>query len=402
LKNSFLLFFISPFIGLIQGFKNYRESWAKNSVWLFVVFYGFTMSKPEAMDSSRYVTQLNKLYSSSVSWDVLSKTFYSDEGESTDIYHIIVTYFLSFFTNNGNILFATFGIVFGYFYSRNIWLIFDLVKKDKINIYLFLLIFCFASIIGFWELNGVRMWTAAHIFFYGTILYFLNGNKNGLLIAASSILVHFSYLLPVTILGFFLIVKIPWKILYYLFLASFSISELNLASVSEKLTSIAPAFLLPKVTSYTGEAYAETVKEMGLGNWYFEYSGKSLGWFILIMFTIIYFSKSPIKSSKFFYNLFGFTLLFLSISNVMSLIPSGGRYILISRLFALTLLILFYIQSNNIKYKRWLSYLSPILLLFIVFSIRKSFDTVSFSTLFTNPIIALFINAPIPLIDLIK
>jgi hypothetical protein len=391
-------------LGLIQAFKHYKEDWAKNSVWLFVVFYGYTMYRPEIMDSSRYVTNLEDLYATPVSWNSFISNFYSEDSGTVDIYQPLVTYILSLFTKSGNILFAVFGITFGYFYSRNIWLLIDLTKKRKMDSIMWLLLIAFACVIGFWDLNGVRMWTAAHIFFYGAFLLLVHEKKKGLLIAALSVLVHFSFVLPVGVLLLFYAVKIPWRVLYFFFLASFFISTLNIDVVRNKLETIVPEFLVPRVQSYTSDEYIEVVTEnTAVSNWYINYYYVLIGWFLLFLFTIIYFSKRNLKSySNSFYNLFGFSLLLLSVGNITSLLPSGGRYSLIAQLFGMALVYLFYIINDDTVFKRRLLLFSPILILFIVISVRISFDTITFMTILTNPLLALIIDMPIPLINGIK
>lgn len=361
------------------------------------------MYRPEEKDSSRYVEKLQTLYESPMTWEVFKASFYSDEGKTTDIYQGLVTYVFSLFTNNGNILFGFFGLVFGYFYSRNIWHLLNEARRTNMKGIHWLLIFSFAFVIGFWELNGVRMWTAAHIFFYGTYLFVVNGNKKGFLIAALSILVHFSFIVPVAIVAFFYFIRIPWKILYFVFIASFFISELNIGSIGGLIGNFAPGFLTPKIEAYTSDEHIDTLTSAPVVNWYVTYYAKSLGWVIFIMVSSIYFSGlSLLKSNKKFSNLFSFTLLFLTVGNIMSQLPSGGRYLTIARLFAMALLFLFYIWYDNITYKKRMKLVAPLLAFFIIVSLRMAFDTVTFGTIMTNPIIAAFVDVQIPLIDLLK
>lgn len=394
----------SPFIGLVQAIKHYKESWAKNSIWLFVIFYGYTMYRPVEMDSSRYVDKLHERYMLPLNWEVFVDNFYSEETGTVDIYQPLITYLLSLFTDNGNLLFAVFGIFFGYFYSRNIWLVLDLSKSQKMNRTMVVLIITFTFVVGFWNLNGVRMWTAAHMFFYGGFLLLVNGNKKGAIIAILSILVHFSFVLPVGILLFFYFIKIPWRILYLLFVSSFFISSLNIESVRSQLESIAPDFLLPRVKSYTTDEYIETISDLNSKvNWYVNYYSLSINWYIMILFTIIYFSNAKFNTfNKSFSNLFGFSLLFLSIGNITSLLPSGGRFLSVAQLFGITLLYFYYVLYDDRVFKKWAMLFSPLLLFFIIVSIRMSFGTVTLMTVLTNPILATFIDLPIPLIDLIK
>ena len=197
-----MYFLINPFLGVIEAFKNYKAPWAKNAVWLFIIFYGFTMVSPEGMDSSRYMLKLRYLHEQPLSFESFASSIYLTQ-DTVDLYEPTVTYIISRVTDNGSILFAVFGLIFGYFYSRNIWMLFEHLDI-KANLLLYLMIITFAFVIGFWSLTGVRMWTAAHIFFYGTSKYLIKSNKKGLLIAALSILVHFSFILPCIVLGVYL------------------------------------------------------------------------------------------------------------------------------------------------------------------------------------------------------
>jgi len=404
LKNNFILFLFSPFIGFVQAIKHHNERWAKNSVWLFVIFYGYTMCRPEIMDSSRYVTKLKELYNTPLNWDVFVANFYSEESSTVDIYQPLLTYILSLVTDNGNILFAVFGIFFGYFYSRNIWLLLDYSKNQRMTNMMIAIIVTFSCVVGFWNLNGVRMWTAAHMFFYGTFLLLVHGNRKGLVIAVLSILVHFSFILPIGVLLFFYFIKIPWRILYFFFIASFSITTLNLDSVRSRLESIAPDFLLPRVKSYTSEEYVEVISDLNAsGNWYISYYNTSVSWYLMILFSFIYFSSAKSNTySKSFSNLFGFSLLLMSIGNITSLMPSGSRYLLLAQLFGMALIYFYYVVFNDKEFKKWALFVSPLLFFYIIVSIRISFDTISFMTVLTNPILATIIDLPIPLIDLIK
>ena len=404
LKNNIVFFLLSPFLGFIQAFRFYKEDWAKNCVWLFVIFYGYTMYRPEFMDSSRYITNLISLYNMPLTWDVFIASLYSDESDKVDIYQPLITFVLSRFTKDGNILFAVYGIVYGYFYSRNIWMVLDLCKGAKIERALWLIIIIFICVLGFWELNGVRMYTAAHVFFYGAFQYLVNKKKNGIAFVISSLLIHFSFILPIGFFLLFVFVRIPWRILYFLFISSFFISSLNIAAVRTRLESVAPSFLLPRVTNYTNDEYVESVSDLNeSANWYVKIHADSLMWTIAILFTIIYFSKiSKFKEDKSFSNLFGFSLLILSVGNIASLLPSGGRYVLLAQLFGVALLVFYHVRFKVDLFGRWLVLLSPLLYFYIIVSLRISFETISLMTLLGNPILAFFFELPIPLIDFFK
>lgn len=394
---------LNPFIGFVQAFRYYKQDWAKNSVWLFVAFYGYTMLKIEGMDSSAYVGMLKLQHNTAGSWRIIVSKFYN-EGGAFDLYQPLITSLLSLFTDNGNILFFVYGLTFGYFYSRNIWKIFGLFQGGKISKIQWILVLTFVCIIGFWELNGVRMWTAAHIFFYGTFIYFFERNKKGLLLVFSSLFVHFSFILPVGLLILFLVIKLPRKILYIAFLFSLSISTLNIESIRVSMETYLPDFLFNRVGGYLGDGYVEIISEAKeTVNWYIKYHSDILIWFTSIMISVIYFkSKSNIWRDKIFSDLFRFTLLFLAVGNIMSMLPSGTRYLMIAQLFAIALLTFYYASYSNMIFKKWIIRLSPLLFIYIVVSFRMSLTSISVLTIFGNPLLALLIDVQISLMDLIK
>jgi hypothetical protein len=404
LKNSILLFIISPFLGVIQAVKHYKESWAKNSVLLFVIFFGFTMVKPEGMDSFRYGLKLKELHEASMNWHTFVSNFSSEDNDSFDFYQPLVTFFVSLFTDNNNILFAVFGVVFGYFYSRNIWFLLEYSEKKEMNRTLVSLVFSFAFIVGFWQLNGVRMWTAAHVFFYGVYLFFIKGEKKGFLITILSVLVHFSYVLPVVLFLVSVIFKLPRKMLFILFISSFFISELNISALSGTVQGLLPSFLLPKVNAYLSDEYSDVISGVTDNtSWFVVYMNKSIGWVIAILLTIIHFSvNETFKNNKPFLKLFSFTFLFLTIGNIMTLVPSGGRYLIIAQLFALAIIIIYYSDYFYDLYNKWLVYLTPVFMFFIIVSLRMLLDNISVMAVFANPIVVSFIDLPIPMINLIR
>jgi hypothetical protein len=398
---------LNPFLGFINAFRYFKQDWAKNSVWLFVVFYGFSMSKPDIADSSRYVTKLKVLHESESSWDSFVQTlFVLDErgAGSLDIYQPIITYVVSLFTANGDLLFAVFGLVFGFFYSRNCWFLLQTVQKQSLSWPLWLLFVTFLCVIGFWTLGGVRMWTAAHVFFYGTFLYLMQSKKVGILIASLSLLIHFSFMLPLAFLAFYIFFKPSHKILFYLFISSFFISALDLTFVKTVIESYAPEFIVPRVQNYVTDEYVEVVTEGNSAvNWYIIIYNKSLNWGIAILFSFIYFKNAiELSASKFWYQLFGFSMLLLIIGNLLASVPSGGRYAMIAHLFAMATIFLAICNHSEKRALQPVKLVAPILIFFIIVSIRVAFDTVTIDTVFSNPLLASFAKIGTPIIDWIK
>ncbi|MGV9003538.1 EpsG family protein [Flavobacterium sp.] len=368
------------------------------------MFFGYTMYFPENADSNRYISKLQLLYDEPRTWENFAASFYSvDERGSgnVDVYESLVVNFVSLFTPNGKILFAFYGLVFGYFYSRNIWFLIDEIKDNVQYKTVWLLIISFAFVVGFWNLNGVRMWTAAHVFFFGCYIFLIQNKKYGFLFILGSALIHFSFALPIALFIFYFFTKIKWRILYFIFIISFFVSSFKITTISAFLQNILPDILLPRIESYTGEEYVRNYTESYQSyNWYILFATEAVNIIIAVLVSTMYFSRD--REDKKFNLFFGFSLVLLIAGNILAPLPSGNRYLMVAQLFGMAVVTYYFCHYLNKRYLKMVGLLSPFLLLFIIVSLRKSFDTISIMTIFTNPILATILDTPISLIDLIK
>jgi hypothetical protein len=400
-----LIYILSPLLALLVAIKNYKSTWAKNIVWLFVAFYGYTMViSNEGIDANGYRDSFLQMAQSELTFEDFISQLYNENSSYVDIAQPLISYVVSIFTTNFKVLFLVYGLIFGFFYSRNIWYIIE-KAGPKIRKETILFIFVFAFIIGFWQINGFRMWTAAHIFFYGAVQYIFDKKKKGFLIAALSIFVHFSFTLPVLLLILYTLVRNRTHLYFFTFIATFFISEINYGFVSEILANIIPDIFLGKVSGYTNEEYASQLK-MTIQNtsWHAKYYSIALKWVIVTFLCIMYFrGLNYLKSYKALHALYSFTLLFLAVSNILSLMPSGGRFTTVANLFAITTIFIFLqnIRSGPL-FNNVLKISIVPLLFYCVVALRLGFDTIGTVTLLGNPIISLFIDTDIALIDVIK
>ena len=398
MKNAFLYFIFFPFLGFINAIKNYRSSWSKPTIIAFVAFFGMSMVKSDTVDSSRYVEKLEMMHASNKDFDTIQNSLYNEEDGQPDIYVALVTYVFSLFTDNGNLLFLFYGLLFGYFYANNIWLVLN-ESKGKLRREQWLLLAAFSFVIGFWDVNAVRMWTAAHVFFYGGFSYLYLNKKKGLIIAASSILIHFSFILPVFLLLAYSLVRLNYRFLYFFYIASFFIVELNVDFIRTTLEANVPDFMLPKVKTYFNDENLEIVDKIEVvTNWYVAYYKKIISYFNVIFISVLFFRANMSNAAK---KLLGFSLLFLGVANIVSLLPSGGRFLSVAFLFSLSLCFIVLTKSKELIVHKSVKILSPLLILICIVSIRFSLDYFNITTL-TNPIVVFFTNINTPIIDFIK
>lgn len=402
---SGLLFILSPVIAVYLAFKNYKTSWAKNIIWLFVAFYGYTLViSNDRMDAASYSDKLIYQYNNPTSFSVLLESFYSSSSKQLDVIDPIITFIVSSFTPSYHVLFAIYGLVFGFFYSRNIWYLLSRIE-DKIKFQALIYCIIFALVIGFYNINGFRFWTAGQVFFFGAFPFIFERKTNYLWVAIASILFHFSFVVPLLFLLLYIVLRNRIHLFFAFFIITFFINTVNLDSIRIVMENILPEMLFDKTQGYINEEYATTVTD-----------GKSqsklivrvfenlLKWIVTVFFIYIY-SKDlkALRAHPKIFSLFSFSLLFLGFANLFSLIPSGGRFVVIGTLFAIAS-IYFYLQIIDIKNKsRLVFYLTlPFIVLYFLVSFRLAADTISLTTIMGNPIVMFFVERDLAIIEVLR
>jgi hypothetical protein len=409
ISNSQLAFFLLwPFGSLLSSLKNFRRPSSKTLFWLFCSFFGmmFIYADPFAAggaDSARYAAKLISINANPFSWGSLLSSFYSVQTGVVDIYEPLVTWIVAQFTGNPRVLFFVFAIVFGYFYTQNLWMIFDRITK-KVNLLLLLFMLSFALINPIWQINGVRMNTAAQVFFYGNLLYLLRQQKKGLFWSAAAVFFHFSFFLPVLVLlswHFF-----PKKItLFFMFYITTSfLIELDLQIIRNLLNQLPDVFRF-RTLGYVSEAYIEG-KAYATTQYasHVIFAGKAFRW-VTNLWVVIFFLKYKHWHLKFpkIESIFSFALLLGGFANLASQIASGGRFLALSNSLFYAFFVFMLGQNGfeiGFKFLKLLSI--PFILFYIVFRIRVGFDYIGFFTIMGNPIIALFVDDQTPLIVFVK
>jgi hypothetical protein len=388
---AWLLFLVWPFLAAITAFRNYDQKWAKNIFWGFCAFYGLVFAigiESEGSDIVRYVAGLKALHVQQISYFEYSESVKS----GIEVMMPIVNWTLSRFTDSQPVLTLVYGIIFGFFFSRNLWYVLERLKGNLLTITILLLI-CLFMVNPIWRINGFRFWTATHVFLYGLLPYLCEGKKKGLIICASAILVHFSFIVPVLVLFSYAVGGNRLTIYYGLFIITLFISEIDITYFNNIAEAYLPEAFLEQSESYRREGQVESFREAeSEGQWYANWYGPALKWAIIGFLSMLFFKSGDFfEKNEDWLSLFSFTLLFYSVANLLSSIPSGGRFLVLANLCALTLII-FYIQNQSReKFMQWYIYgVTPALLLYIIVSLRIGLYSISASAIFGNPIIAYF------------
>lgn len=404
---SIIIFIIWPFAALLSVFRNYKSSSAKNIVWLFTIYFGLTFVIADAgFDSSSYREKFEKM---AIQYDLGFNEFigllYNENTKYVDVIQPLLSFLVSRVTDNYHVLFAVFGLIFGFFYSRNIWYLFD-HSKSRVNLGGWLLIIVFSLIVGIWQINGFRFWTATHIFFYGAFGIIYESRRKMIGYCILAIFVHFAFMVPLVVLLVYLVLGNRLTLYFYFFVATLFVTNIGL-NLKQTINYGLPAVFQNRVDSYSNEQYIDKLKEKRETkppNWYKRYYQVGLRWFLISMAVIAFrYRKSYLRNNLPLISLFSFALLFFGFANFIAQFPSGGRFTSIAFLFMMAFIYLLLDARPQFKAGITIRNLAiPILLFFIVVSLRFAFDALGVNTILGNAVTVLFVEEDVPLITLIK
>jgi hypothetical protein len=422
--SHWFLFVLLPLFSAINALKNFRAPWAKNILWAFVVFSGFTFTiGKETMstnlnaggaDINRYVDEVQDLYGKSLSLeDMIS--YFQENGEA-DVLRTTIAIVVSRFTNSQRVLTTVYGFIFGFFFTRNLWYLFDRMK-GRLKFFSVLLITSFFLLDSFWEINGFRFYTAVHVFVYGCLPYIYEGKKSLLWVSFCSVLVHFTFLLPVSILLLYIFVGNRSLFYFIFFLLSVFMQQIDLSVFNNFIENNVPELFVERSASYRSEEKVtqyrsedETIVPNSVTdvvitkNWYANWYIKVLQDSFEILLVFLYMlSKKKIKKIPGLYNAFCFTLLFFSVANIMASLPSGTRFLTIACMLAASVVLIYFQNYSRDQYLPTLMLiLTPFFLLFFVVSIRIGFYSIGIQTIVGNPLLGVITDYNLSLNDIIK
>jgi hypothetical protein len=392
MKNNtatYLLFLINPFMALFVVLKDFKT---KNIAFFFPIFLAFVgASLYPVGDAERYRDRFYEMHDKELSFENFRSSLLDGE-TSFDVAIPLISYSIATVTRNEKILFAVFGLILGFFYGKNMQYILDKLDKKNINYYILLLVVVFSMIVTFWDgIRGVRMWTAAHIYFYGAsrIIEKQNLKYIGFLVLAFAY--HFSFLLPVLVfLGYFFLPKRQFlPVAFVFFVLSLVVADSNVDFIKNLVLNNVPEFFQSHAEGYTGEEYMEKVSNQS-SSYAFHHaiSGSLIKLSITYLLVLAYLGNlSQLILDNVYTKYFLFVFLIFGFANFISVLPSGGRFVSVALLFAIIPIYYGYQQTM----KKYLYHLTIIPLLFwLIFTLRTGFYSLSIGSVIGNPLIIFF------------
>ncbi|WP_250632421.1 EpsG family protein [Rhodoflexus caldus] len=410
-KTAVALWLINPLLSLFYSLRHIRDPKVFPTLLLFSFFFGLTFVVPEdqegAADSARYAAELKELHRQPMDFQDIVNYLYNADSGKLDVYQPVVTWLLSYFTDNPQWLFALFASVFGWFWFRNIQLVVRLLPAHT-NGLLLLLLVLFAMISPIWEINGVRMWTAAQIFVHGLLLIFLMEEKKGYIYCIAALFVHFSFSLLLALLLVYRFLPKQTDVLFVAYVVSLFVRELNIEVIQQYLDML-PDFMQTR-KGYVSDASIEEFKEI-------QATGGGLSWHVLLaegiqrylfllLSLLLYLGIRfrPAEQTLFVRRIFNAGLFLSAFANIAANLPSGSRFAVIAQSVMLAGFLLFYGQLGwqSFWQRNILRAAAPFLIFLLLFKLRTGFDFISLTTVLGNPFIALLVTDNVPLMELFK
>ncbi|HPJ79235.1 MAG TPA: EpsG family protein [Prolixibacteraceae bacterium] len=397
-----------PFGALVSALRRLGMPGTKTVICLFCLYFGFVFIygdpyRDQTTDSARYARELIDAHAHPLPLDQLVTLLYKPKTDLVDIYQPLLTWIVSLFTGDPRVLFALYAGIFGLFWAQNIWLVHSRIGPIT-GWFLFLFLGAFAMINPVWNINGVRMWTAGQIYIFGILLWFFEGKKAGLLWSSLSILVHFSFSFPVVL--FFIYFLLPGNLfLWFLFFAATSfVREIDLKVVRELLDYL-PDIFRDRLEGYTSENYARSLMKTEMRMpLYVQLSEKVANAIVYLWASVLFLTRREWGAfSPELKKLFGFALFMGGFAQVVSLIPSGLRFIVIAHsLFYAAFIPVIANLPSKPSFNLLKAVTVPLLVYFIFFNVRMGFDFIGILTFLGNPLVALISPEHSPLIELVK
>lgn len=397
-KTTFFLvlsFLVSPLLSLVYALKKIDAPAAKNILWLFCGFLGycFHLSDWYIGDAQRYKDSFLEYRTVDLSIVEILTNQYADT-QHLEFVEKIISISVGRLTADYHVLFLVYGLCFGYFISRSIAYLVG-QYSGKQNQVTFSLVVGLFFVLPPWWITGFDFWFASQVAIYAVLPYLVERKYNRLWILFLTPFIHFSFYSFVLL--FLVFVTCYRKHYLHLLFVLFLVSFLSfLVDLSWLLGQVQP--YVPSLISKRSEAYTKIAEKIQTGGRIFGLLSTLISGTTYLAIGAVYLRfKSWIVSHRGLSFCFGFTFLLIAVVNVVSFLPSVGRFFIIAQWLSYMSLWMFYAKANEdhqkkyltqaVMYLRYLIYLDLVLLV-----LRTFFPIVGIGAFLSNPFLATFMH----------
>ncbi len=322
---KWVLFMIWPFASFLYAIRNFKYKSYRPVILAFFVLYGYTMIfNDSGTDANKHAKQFVEVAQKPFSeLFVVLRDFISRSTGDLDLYKPLSNFIVSRFTDKPQWVFALHAFVFGFFYLKSMEKLYDefggTFNKNSRIFFIF-----FVTLFPIVEINGVRMWTAVWVFFYGMANLFYGGSKKYLFLCLSAGLIHFSLFTVNIVFLIFYFLGNKNYIYIPILIISFFMPNLLSSRVNDVSSELGEGYE-QRTSAYTNEFVAQAKKEaIQQTKWFVRYRGQIITYYFLTAFILTIINRRRFIQDQIQRNLGSFLILFLSFVNLGSNILSLG------------------------------------------------------------------------------
>lgn len=329
LGPKILCFLINPFLTAIVSLKNIRDGVSHVTLYLWFLIFGIGFcAQNEKADSFRYVE--NFMIEHNYSWSQYLfeiNDYFTFESNIKDIYTLTVNFLVGRFSDNYHWTYLIYAAILGFFYVKSLRIFLKSARvSNNIVFYALLFMFCYSNPI--FNINGVRFWTAAWIGVYVALSVFVEKKYKTIPLLLLMPLVHGAFAIWIGILSCaWGISRFP-NITIIFFIASSFVSAVSYLNILSDYSYLLPKFMQNLIWSYTESEMA--LKRMSgiseYGKAYADFLIALPQYFQICLFYLLILNRRYIKENKNAGNLLSIVLALAAITNILSSIPSMGRF----------------------------------------------------------------------------
>jgi len=416
-KNAFLLFWIWPFGSFLMAVRNIRSRAYHPIILMFAFIYGYSVYMYSG-DVVRYAEAFEQItHANWRDYFYLLQQSYTGKGygigsfgvvaTQPDLYALTMQFLVSRVTENCRWFFGIVSLVYAWFFLGFINELIPEIKWRKgfvlQNIFFIYLLFCVPF---FYPVIGVRFWTALSVFMLFSIKHIKKPSIKYLLLSSISIVIHYTFILPVFILVLYNLIKVNRSLITLMIFVAllFSVmttSSQKIAYVGSTSSYFEGSRIENRIDAYTNQDIKEQIAgKRAKTNWYVRWNRQISHFFLTAVFIIEFILNIKWKQTLFLKKLYPFYVLFFTIS--LSLHGVIDRY---SYIFAMIFFMRFTILIGLNPKSRFLRMVSllliPILILHLAIVFRSGFYTVDPLLLISPAAVLLFIQSKTSLSELI-
>jgi len=328
---AWLLFLVTPLISYVVALRSFKKTWAKNIVWAFTAFFGYTMqiSANFAGDAAVYRSHFLDAYSLHTTVADLFSNFFVNS-DHIEIMSDLLGVLVSGYTNNYHFLFLVYGVFFGFFFSRNLDYMYQRAGGNLRSASIWITV-ALSFVVPMWNISGFDFWTASHVYIYAMLPLLCEGSYRRLPFLFLSPLIHFSfYLLIMMTLSFIVAQRFKGPIIAF-YVLSFFVFGIHPDEYSDVAGDYLPAIIYSRMQVYLNNASKVPTASGGTivvaVNLLYKFALSAI---FLMAYNA---NKIFIERHKYLNRIFLFAFYFTGIFNILSIIPSVGRFITVMQAF---------------------------------------------------------------------